>query len=424
VRRAKLAGLLGIASPPRSASAAALALVVVGAGCVTDGHPLGTDGAVQIRVSVSGPLYATDSIGADGKPKGARQTPFSTDIVLKITEEDESSHGGIVSVRVEPAEALDLGPALDGGAEGAKHENGEEPTCDLVDGAFQCRGNSEGLARFSVTSNSDWSGAANVIVSWSNRNEEREIAVLPAGLPRDATNFALIGLNDGEIVAPTYLALDCSVGSVPNDLGSKWPEGRIRARELFVRATPPAATPGIVENAPVIVEALSAEGALSEDETCTARTTRLRVLLDQKGESPRFFACFSDLGGEVGFGVHSGEKTIDPGPVAVIDPEPRLMRVRVLDGKSTVTESLSPEPLFEVSAFDVSLQPIVVPLDLAVEGDGVLILESAAAETAPASAAPVQISAVPNAAGQSRLLVTPRLLSMPECKSEPITVVP
>ncbi len=408
----------------RSLAAFVGAGLAVTGGCVTDGPPLGTDGAVQIRVGVSGPLFATDSIGEDGKPKGARQTPYSTDVVLKITEEDETSHGGIVSVRVEPAEALDLGPALDRGGEGASHENGEDPTCDLVDGAFQCRGNSEGLARFSITSNSDWSGAANVVVSWANRNEEREIEVLPAGLPRDATNFALIGLNDGEIVAPSYLALDCSVGSVPNDLGSKWPDGRIRARELFVRATPPAATPGIVENAPVIVEALSAEGALSSDETCADRTTRLRVLLDQKGESPRFFACFSDLGGEVGFGVHSGEKSIDPGPVAVIEPEPRLLRVRVLDGKSMVTESLSPEPLFEVSAFDVSLQPIVVPLDLSVEGDGVLILESAAAETAPASAAPVQISAVPNSAGQSRLIVTPRLLSMPECKSDPISVVP
>jgi len=171
-------------------------------------------------------------------------------------------------------------------------------------------------------------------------------------------------------------------------------------------------------------DAAVVDGALSEDATCATRTTRLRALFDAKGETPRFFACFSDLGGDIPFAVHSGVKAIDPGPIVAVAPEPRLLRVRVIDGKSSIPEGLSPVDIFEVSAFDVTLRAIKIPLDLAVTGDGVLALESAAAETAPEDAAPASISAVPSSPGTSQLVVTPRLLSMPECKSSVVTVTP
>jgi len=392
--------------------------------CVADGHPLGTDGAVEIRVAVAGPLFASDDLDKNGHPTGARQTPFTTDVVLKITEDDEPAHGAFIAVRVEPAEALTIRSAGDATQEGAVDESGENPTCTLVDGAFRCRGNDAGLARLQLVSDSDWSGTANLVVSWANRTEEHDIVVLPAGLPLEATNFNLVGLSTGEEIAPTYLALECSVDSLPSDLGSKWPEGRIRSRELFVRATPPSSTPTIVQNAPVVVESLTSEGALSEDASCTTRTTRLRILFDQKGETPRFFACFSDLGGDVSFGVHSGQKVIDPGPEITVLPEPRLLRVRVVDGKNIVPIDFSPVDIFEVSAFDVTLRAIQVPLDLSTTGGNSLVLESASAVTAPENAAPVQVAAVPNEEGMSQLVVTPRLLAMPECKSTTITVTP
>ncbi len=391
--------------------------------CVSDGHPLGTDGRVEVRVSVDGPLFATDELDEAGQATGPRQTPFSSDVVLRITEEDEVGHGAFVQVRVEPAEALVLGAALAGDAEGATSEDGE-PTCSLVDGAFRCRGNTEGFARFSVTAAGDWSGDAQLIVSWANQIKEQVITVLPAGLPDDATNFQLLGIGDEDRVPATFLALACTVDSLPEDLGSKWPEGRIRAREAVVRATAPAANPSAVEHAPVTIETLSGEGALSTSAECVERKTRLRVLLDATGESPPFFLCFSDIGGEIDFAVTSSAKTITPPPSITIDPEPRILRVRVLDGQSNIETSFVPEPLFEVSAYDVSLSALALDVDLSVDSSpaGVLSLNEGSITLAPEGAAAAVVSGVPNIDGTANLVVTPRLLASPMCSSGTVTV--
>lgn len=401
------------------------ALLLVGGGCVSDGHPLGIDGKVEVRVSTDGPLFATDELDTTGAPAGPRQTPFESDVVLRLTEGDEAGHGALVSVHVEPAEALLLGAAIDTQSEGALNETGDEPTCSLIDGAFTCRGNTEGFARFSIRSAADWSGTARIVVSWANQVREAEVVVLPAGLPVDATNFQLLGVSTGDRLAPTYLAVACTVDALPEDIGSKWPEGRIRAREVTVRATPPSGNPGALENAPVIVETLSADGALSLDDSCAERSTRLRVLLDATGQSKPFFACFSDLGGDVSFAVSSGQKAVDPTPTIEVDPEPRILRVRVLDGKQTVELTGLPEDLWEVSAYDVELNALPMDVDLNLEGmppDAVELLEGSVT-LAPQGAAPLIVDGIPNAEGYARLVVTPRLLAGPECKSGNVNVV-
>ncbi|NUP05029.1 MAG: hypothetical protein HOW73_03095 [Polyangiaceae bacterium] len=393
--------------------------------CVADGHPLGTNGAVEVVVSVDGPLFATDLLDDHGDPAGPRQTPFESDVLLRITEDDEVGHGAFVQVHVEPPEALTVGPALDTEGEGAVHEDGSGPTCSIYDGAFRCRGNAEGFARFSIRSAADWSGEAKVVVTWANLEADADVLVLPAGLPEDASNFQLIGISDEEVIPPTFQALECSVDALPGDLGTKWPDGRIRSREVFVRATAPVGKPGVLENAPAIVESLDAEGALATDESCADRTTRLRVLLDDKGESQRFFACFSDLGGEVRFGVQSGEKIIDPGPTVLAEPEPRLLRITVLEGQQNIETSTTPEPMFEVSAYDVSLRAVQMDVDLSTEEDDPNVLElfQASLTLAPENADPVIVSVVPASAGTARLVVTPRLLAEPRCVSDTVTVV-
>src|SRR6185369_11158294 len=97
---------------------------------------------------------------------------------------------------------------------------------------------------------------------------------------------------------------------------------QIRARETFVRATPPSNAPLVVENAPVIIESLDSEGALSLTEDCGDRLTRLRVTLDATGQSSPFFLCFSDVGGDIAFAISSGDKMVEPNPKVVVDSEP------------------------------------------------------------------------------------------------------
>jgi hypothetical protein len=392
-------------------------------GCVADGHPLGSDGTVAIEVVVAGPLFATDTLDENGQPVGPRQVPYRTDVVLRMVEDTEVAHGGLVQVRVEPPEALVLGPALDTMADGAFDASGTEPTCSLVDGAFQCRGNQEGAARFSVTSPADWAGDATVIVSFANQTPSATIPIEPAGLPPNATNFELIGIGDEEEIRPTFLALSCTIDSLPADLGDKWPAGRTRSREVYARGTPPPLSPSVAEHAPVIVESLSSEGALSLTADCAERVTRLRVTLDANGESPRFFVCFSDVGGQVDLVATSGQKTLDRR--VLVSPEPRLLRVRVRDGASELFVGGPPTDIFEVSAFDVRLTAVQMDVDLATTGVvDALLLETNSATTAPQNAEPISVGATPNAEGVARLVVTPRLLAAPACESAAIEVLP
>ncbi|MDC0746191.1 hypothetical protein [Polyangium mundeleinium] len=401
----------------RVALGASFLVPLVFPACLTPGYPLAPSGQVDIRVHVAGSLFAADTLDEAGKPVLPRQQPFETGVTLFLAEGGAPAYGGFVTVRVDPPEALVLGP----------YPKESDPTCQEIEGAFRCTASSEGYARFVVSSQSDWSGSATLIVNWAEQMKEKDIQILPAGLPDSATNFTMLvaGLDeslDGARVLPTFLALKCTVGPLPDDLGSKWRPGAIRSREAFVRATPPSNAPGVVENAPVIVESLFSEAALSATSDCAERKTRLRVLLGSTGESERFFLCFSDIGGEADFAVTSGQKQLDPGPSVLVDPEPRLLRVRAL--QSVVGTGAGGEvDLFEVSAFDVNRVRIVMPVDLRIEGNEYLSIGQASVTLDKEPNPATVISATPNYPGTARLHVTPRLLSSPDCASDPISVV-
>lgn len=412
-------GLTAARAKLTRAHGVALALLALGvatsSSCLKRGYPLAQAGQVDIRTDTQGALFAASSFDASGKAIGVRQTPYSTGVKLFITEGSESAFGAIVEVRVEPSEALKLSydPA----------DPTDDRTCDLRDGAFQCRANAEGYANFVVSSEGDWAGEAAIVVTWADQRKEKPISVLPAGLPDDATNFSFIagGLDDTDRILPTFVPLKCTIGPVPDDLGSKWREGEIRVRQAVVRATAPPNAPGVVENAPVTIESLHAEAELSLDPACknVDRQTRLRVLLDATGQSPPFFLCFSDLGGNVTIAVTSGQKTIDPPRQIQVDPEPRLLRVRNL---KDFVEAGTPIDLFEISAYNANRVRIAMPIDLETSDEQVLPLNQASITLTGESDDPTVIQVLPTKPGTAQLHVTPRLLTSPDCTSQTVTV--
>lgn len=405
-RPASLVALLG---------AAAVAAGAVGSGaCIRLGYPLAATGQVDIRMDVAGPLFAADTLGPDGKAAGPRQSPHKSLVSLFMTEGGEAAFGGVVEIRIEPSEALTLDAAPD------SVEPAGEKTCERVGGSFQCRASKEGYASFEVKSESDWSGQASIVVTWADQREDQDVTVLPAGLPEDVTNFTLIA-GDSDRVLATFLPLKCTIGPVPDNLGSKWREGEIRVREAFVRATPPPSSPGVVENAPVIIEPVnSSEAAMSLSPKCEERLPRLRVTLDIEGKSEPFYLCFSDIGGTIQFAVTSGQKTIEPSREIEVDPEPRLLRVRTL--QQTVFTN-DPVDLFEITAYGADRQRIQMPVDLVTSNDLVLPLEQASITLNDEDNVATILQVVPGQPGQAELHVTPRLLTSPDCASETITVL-
>jgi hypothetical protein len=262
-----------------------------------------------------------------------------------------------------------------------------------------------------------------IVVSWADQRKEHEVTVLPAGLPEDATNFTLIagGLNDTDRILPTFVPLQCTIGPVPDDLGSKWREGEIRVRQAIVRASAPANAPGVLTNAPVTIESLHAECELSLDPACKAqdRQSRLRILLRASGETDPFYLCFSDLGGEVEVAVSSGQKKVEPNRTIQVDPEPRLLRVRNL---KDFVETGTPIDLFEISAYNANRVRISIPIDLETSDEQVLPLTQASITLTGETDDPTVIQVLPTKPGTAQLHVTPRLLNSPDCTSQTVTV--
>lgn len=401
----------------RSLTAAALLALSAASSsaCIKRGYPLSQAGQVDVRVDTAGALFAASSFDAGGKPLAPRQSPFDTGVKLFMTEGSEAAFGGIVEVRIEPSEALSLHPSSSEPADGR--------TCDFREGSFQCRANEEGYAGFSVSSDSDWSGEATVVITWADQRKEQAITVLPAGLPEDATNFAFLigGVDDTDRVLATFVPLKCTIGPVPDDLGSKWREGEIRARQAKVRASPPTSAPGVVENAPVVIESLHPEAELSLDPACKAaeRQSRLTVLLNANGESPNFYLCFSDLGGDVEIAVRSGQKSLEPNRTISVDAEPRLLRVRTLKANVEVG---SPIDLFEISAYNANRVRIRMPVDLETSDEQVIPLGLGSVTLTAETDDPTVIQVLPLKPGTAQIHVTPRLLTSPDCTSEAVTV--
>lgn len=385
--------------------------VALAASCIHRGYPLGTSGAVDIQVEVAGALFAADGLD----PEGVRQAPRETAVTLTLTEDDEPAYGGYVDVQVSPPEALAL---VSDPAEA-------DPTCVAHEGGFRCTANEQGHARLVARSEGTWSGTASFRVLWGgNPAKEQGITVLPAGLPLEASDFRLVvdGLAQAARVLATYAPLQCTTGAVPGGLGSPWRPGGIRAREARVVASAPTGRPEVVANAPVLIDALGADAAVSLSKDCHDRTPRLRVLLDATGQSPPFYLCFDDNGGTARFAVSSGQKKVEPGPEIPVDPEPRLIRVIAL--KTQVEVGPTPLDLFEVSAYDTDLRRIAIPVDVRVDAGSALGISVASITLSGEGSLATVIQAVPEHAGSAALHVSPRLFDQPDCASLAVTVVP
>lgn len=390
-----------------------LACAAVLGSCVTNSHPLGTSGTVGIVVDIATPLFAANTVGSNGLPTGPRQTPYLTGITLSLVEDGQPAWDAYVDVHVSPPEALTL----------TSDPTEKHPTCVPGDGGFRCTANTQGYARVIASSQSQWSGTANVLVSWGgNQPLSQPITVAPAGLPLDVTGFSLLvgGLSGTTTVLATNAALECTTDALPGSLGTAWRTGSIRNAQAYVTATPSPTIPGALANAPVTIQSESAEAALSLTEDCVTRNPQLDVLLDATGQSPPFYLCFSDNGGTINFNLTSGAKALNMQPQVIVQPEPRLLRVTNI--VTEVPVNAAPVSLFEVSAYNANLARIAIPVDFSVGDDTILQLTEASVTLADMSSPTTVVAATPLMEGMTTLTVTPDLFSMPACSSPPLTV--
>jgi hypothetical protein len=402
----------------RAAAISALILpALVATACIQRGHPLGRTGKVDVRPAISTALFAADRLDVNGAPIEPRQSPHETAVDLVMNEDGDAAFGAFVEVRVDPPDRLSIRSA------GGETTVDGKPTCRSIDGAFRCYATDKGFARFIVSADSDRSGDAKVIVSWAGQEQPTTISVLPAGIPDAADDFVLLvdGIAGDAHVGATYVPLACTMGPKPMNLGSKW--DHVRAREARVRATPPAAQPSAVENAPVVVTALASDVQLSSDATCEKRVDVLRLLLDAQGQSPAFYLCFSDTGGDLQLSVTSAKQRVSPKPTVIVDPEPHLLRVSTIN--PTIVASTAMQNLFEVAAFGADGKRVAMPVDLSLDKAGVLELTDVSPKLAPESdPSPTVITGTPVGPGTVTLTVRPRLFDMPACSSSPLTVTP
>jgi hypothetical protein len=390
-----------------------LPLLVLAGACIQKGFPLSSSGSVDVSVDVSGPLYAAGALDMDGNPVTPRQSPYETGVTLYMTENGQPAYGAYVDVRVSPPDALTL----------ESDPKEKSPTCTANGGAFRCMATSAGYARFVATSAGVWSGTAKLQIDWGgNQPKEQPVTILPAGLPQDATDFQMVvgGVGGSDHVLATYTSLQCTSGPVPDDLGSKWPAGKIRARQAYVIATAPPASPTVLTNAPVVVESHSAEAAIALKPDCVDRHPRLRMLMNASGQTDPFYLCFSDDGGNITFAVNSGQKVIDPPPQITVEPEPRLLRVRAVVDQVYV--STLPLDVFEVSAYNSDRQRIAIDVDVHVDDPTVLSISQASVTLADESSPASVVQGLPLMPGTVSLHASPRLLDMPDCASPPVTV--
>jgi hypothetical protein len=381
-------------------------------GCIANNHPLSLQGGVEIFLDNENPIYAADLLDADGRAVLPRQQPFEKPVKLLLSDAKESDEGAYVDVAMDPPESLRLVPVDD--------------TCEQLSGAFRCTAASDGYVNFIARSENDWSGAAAVKIV--GRSETKTITVNPAGLPADTSGFGMIVGEAGEqitYVPASFTRLQCVQGPVPPNPFERWPVGLVRSRPAILRASPPPKTPAVVEHAPVIVESLYSEAMLSLDQTCpeAGRDSRIRVQLDANGQSPTFYLCFSDIGGESVKVVFRSGELVNEDAFSLtlkVDPEPRLLHVVGLF--KDVLVDLQPIAVAEVTAYDANLNLVAMQVD--VESTDKLVL-APTQPTLQLSNNPDSLSnvwAYAKQSGEAVLQVTPRLLSSPLCPTDTITV--
>lgn len=377
-------------------------------GCVPGNHPLSDNGAAEFLFDAR-PLYAADVIDAEGQPVLPRQDPFEKTIQIFMTHGDAPDRGAYVDVQVSPPGVLHMLPIDD--------------TCEQLPGAFRCTAEKDGFANLMLRSESDWSGEARLtLVGRSNTNEQAIVTVNPAGLPEGQLSFALL-MEGTEVIPRTFASLDCILTPVPDEAFDKWPAGKTRVREAEVRATPPPGTPGVIDHAPVIVQSFHPEVFVTRDPTCPEpRTSRLRVQLDDLGRSPKFYFCFSDIGGtNVRLSAVSGFQASEL-DVPEVEPEARLLRVVTIPGNEFlfVTDQIE---TVEVSAFNANLEKISFTVDVSSSNTSVLGVANPTEEL-PGPGQTLRILTTGNGPGTARIRITPELFDEPRCESIDITVLP
>ena len=375
--------------------------------CVADNHPLPSGGTAQFLLDTA-PLYAADVLDEHGQPVLPRQSPFERAVQIKMTTAGAPDHGAYVDVQIDPPGSLALVPVDD--------------TCTALPGVFRCTAQEDGFANFMVRSASDWAGEAQLFLV--GRPETQNVLVNPAGLPLNASNFTMIieGVDNGRVPA-RYNALACTLEPSPDQTFEKWPLGSTRVREAEIRATAPSNQPSVVQHAPVIVQTLHPEVFVTLDASCSPpRDTRLRLQLNALGQSPKFYFCFSDIGGsgaELAFtsGAKQGNSRF-----VTIDPEPRLLRV--ITTKTEISAFSGPVDVVSVSAFDADLRKVPVTVDIR-STDATIFTPNQPTVVLPNDGEDAKLVFVtPSSTGEAKLLVSPELHDSPVCASDLITVLP
>ncbi len=369
-----------------------------------DSHPLPESGSALFLID-NKPIYAADMLDDNGLPVLPRQEPYEKRVQLFLTSANAPDHGAYVDVLLSPPGALDLVTIDD--------------TCEQLPGAFRCTAAEDGYGNFKVRSESDWSGSAELSLVGRNTNERATVTINPAGLPASTPNFELIveGI-EGSQVPAAYTSLSCALEAGQDTGFDKWPAGKIRAREAQVRATPPTDTPGIIKHAPVTVESLHAEAFVTLDPKCRPpHDSRIRLQLDAEGLSPRFYFCFSDLGGSMGLVATSWQQKAQLNVTVAL--EPRLLRVVTTD--QTVEVGQFQIEVGTVSAFLSALEQASFTVDVRSSDPTVLEVTTPYLTTPPSGQESIRITALQP--GTATLEVTPQLFSSPQCDSDPITVV-
>lgn len=388
---------------------AVVSLLAGSGGCLSERHPLSSQATTEILFD-TGSMFAADLIDDNGNAVLPRQEPYEKLVQLRMTLGGEPEDGGFVDVRLEPRDVLTLVPT--------------HPSCEQLSGAFRCTAEDDGFAQFTLRSTSDRAGTVTLRLI-GGKGETQTFTVVPAGLPAAAGQPRIIigGIDeDGtDIIPATNARLQCALQPVPDTTLDKWPQGQIRVREARVRATPPAALPGVVQHAPVTVHTLHPESAVSLDPGCEDRRVSVRVQMNELGESSPFYVCFSDLGGDdIVLSASSGEKgTFDR--VLNVAAEPRTIRLRTLE--QGLIAGSGAVAILEITALDAERQKIPLRIDVRSTDPTVLQLTQGTVTLAGGNVdLGLALTALVRDPGEATIQVSPEFFSEPVCLSEAMVV--
>lgn len=383
-----------------------VAVALASAACSTT-HPLDHDGTVLVTDDAQGPLFAATPGSATGQQRS------SANLTVLLTEAGQPAKHAFVDVRIVPSTALTL-RSTDG-------------SCGDDGGFFRCTANDQGLARFAVDADTQWSSAtpADVQVLWSDTHVDHTISVLPPGLPKAVSSFTLSigGLTSGQTqrIPPTFSILSCTAQTL--DPKAAWPANP-RQRPLRIHADPPAGDPTSIANAPVVIQSPSTEVEFSAAPDCKARSSTMTVLLDGSGDSSPAYACFSAVGGTIAIQASSGELGVleTSRRTIQVDAEPQLLSVTAIN---PVVHTGAQVHAFQIVARDVLGQRVGMSVSATTTGTAsVQLTQSTFVLGDESSTLLTLVDVTPSAPGTLQLHVSPDLVPNVGCDSPTIAVQP